>query len=170
MGEGLAPPDFLVVGHVTAPWGIRGEVKVQVLTDFPDRFAPGSLVYLDGQPLRIEGCRPHKQHLLVKFAAVDSVADAQKLRGQDLTIPRSELRPLPQGEYYTFQLVGLRVITTRGDYLGRVADIITTPSNDVYVVEGDRGETLIPAIEDVVKSIDFDKGEMVIEPMEGLLS
>ena len=169
MGEGVAPPDFLAVGHVIAPWGIRGEVKVQVLTDFPDRFAPGKLVYADARPLQIERCRPHKQHLLVKFAAVDSIADAEKLRGQDLTIPRSELRPLPRGEYYAFQVIGLKVITTGGDCLGQVTDVISTPANDVYIVEGARGETLIPAVDHVVKSIDLDRGEMVIEAIEGLL-
>jgi 16S rRNA processing protein RimM len=170
MGEESTPPEFLIVGHVFAPWGIRGEIKVQVVTDFPDRFAPGKLVYLDGQPLEIESSRPHKRHALIKLAAIDSVQDAEKLRGRDLTIPRSELRPLPEGEYYVFQLMGLRVLTTEGGYLGKIADIMATGSNDVYIVQGERGDILIPAIDDVVKSIDIDRGEVVIEPIEGLLS
>jgi 16S rRNA processing protein RimM len=76
---------------------------------------------------------------------------------------------LLQGQYYTFQLIGLKVLTTDGEYLGQIADIMTTASNDVYIVKGKRGEILIPAIEDVVKSIDLEKGEMVIEAIEGLL-
>lgn len=169
MGKGPAPPEFLIVGHIIAPWGIRGEVKVEVVTDFPERFAPRRQVYLNRRPLEIENCRPHKQHLLVKLATIDSVEAAEKLRGQDLTIPGSELHPLPEGQYYTFQLIGLKIVTTEDETLGRVTDIMTTPSNDIYIVEGKRGEILIPAIEDVVKSIDLKKGKIVIEAIEGLL-
>jgi 16S rRNA processing protein RimM len=170
MGEESAPPEFLIVGRILAPWGTRGEMKVQVVTDFPDRFTPGKLVYLNGQPLEIENSRPLKQHLLVKLATIDSVNDADKLKGQDLSIPRSELCALPQDEYYAFQLIGLDVLTTKGKTLGQIVDVMATASNDVYIVKGERGETLIPAIEDVVKSIDLEKGEMVIEAIEGLLS
>jgi len=169
MGKEPAPPEFLIVGYILAPWGIRGEIKVEVVTDFPERFAPQKIVYLDTRPLEIESCHPHKQHLVVKLATIDSVEDAEKLREQDLTIPRSELYPLPEGQYYTFQIIGLKVVTTEGKLLGRITEIMTTGSNDVYIVEGKRGEILIPAIEDVVKSIDLEKGKMVIEAIEGLL-
>ena len=169
MGKEPAPPEFLIVGYILAPWGIRGEVKVEVVTDFPERFAPRKVVYLNTRPLEIESCHPHKQHLVVKLATIDSVEDAEKLRGQDLTIPRSELYPLPEGQYYTFQIIGLKVVTTEGELLGHITEIMTTGSNDVYIVEGKRGEILIPAIEDVVKSIDLQKGEVVIEAIKGLL-
>jgi len=169
MGKEPVPPESLIVGRILAPWGIRGEVKVEVLTDFPERFAPQKVVYLNARPLEIESCRPHKQHLVVKLATIDSVEDTEKLRGQDLTIPSSELSRLPEGQYYTFQLIGLKVLTTDGEHLGQIADIMTTASNDVYIVKGKRGEILIPAIEDVVKSIDLEEGKMVIEAIEGLL-
>ena len=169
MGKEPAPPESLIIGHILAPWGIHGEVKVEVVTDFPDRFTPGKVVYLNGYPFEIELCHPHKQHLLVKLATVDSVEAAEKLRGQDLTISGSELHPLPEGQYYTFQLIGLDVVTTKGKRLGQITDIMSTASNDVYIVEGKQGEILIPAIEDVVKSIDLKKGKMVIEAIEGLL-
>ncbi len=170
MGEQFAPPEFLIVGHVLAPWGIKGEVRARVATDFPDRFAPGKLVYLDGQPLEIESSRPHKQHLLLKLATIDTRQDADKLRGRALTIPRAEIRPLAEDEYYAFQLIGLEVLTTDGKYVGRIVDLMTTPANDVYVVQGKRGEILIPAIEDVVKSIDLEAKRVVIEAIEGLLA
>ncbi len=169
MGKEPAPPEFLIVGHILSPWGIRGEVKVEVVTDFPERFAPHKVVYLNTRQLEIESCRPHKQHLVVKLAAIDSVEEAEKLRGQDLTIPRTELYPLPEGKYYAFQLIGLNVVTTEGKKVGKVIDIMTTPGNDVYIVKGKKGEILIPAIEDVVKSIDLKKGRIVIEAIEGLL-
>ena len=169
MGKEPAPPESLIVGRILAPWGIRGEVKVEVLTDFPKRFAPGKAVYLDTGPLEIERCRYYKHHLILKLVTVDSIEAAEKLRGQALTIPSSELHPLPEGQYYTFQLIGLKVVTTEGQTLGHVTDIMSTGSNDVYIVAGKRGEILIPAIEDVVKSIDLKKGKMVVEAIEGLL-
>ncbi|UCG84150.1 MAG: 16S rRNA processing protein RimM [Dehalococcoidia bacterium] len=170
MGEHIAPPDFLIVGHILAPQGIKGEVKAQVVTDFPDRFAPGEFVYIDGRPLEVEGSRPHKQHLVLKLAAVDTRQDAEELRGRDLCIPRSEIRELPDGEFYAFQLIGLDVFTMEGNHVGRITDIMTTVGNDIYILQGERGEILIPAIEDVVKSIDLDKGRVTIEAIEGLLS
>jgi 16S rRNA processing protein RimM len=169
MGKGAAPPEFLIVGRILAPWGIKGEVKVEVITDFPERFAPCNLVYLNSRPFEIESSRPHKQFLLLKLAAIDSVEAAEKLRGGELTIPRSELPELPQGQYYTFQLIGLNVVTTEGAPLGHIVDIMTTGSNDVYIVESKHGEILIPAIEDVVKSIDLKKGTITVEAIEGLL-
>ena len=169
MGKGVAPPEFLIVGRILAPWGIKGEVKVEVITDFPERFAPRNLVYINSHPFEIESCRPHKQFLVLKLAAIDSVEVAEQLRDCDLTITRAELPELPEGQYYTFQLIGLVVVTTDGESLGQVADIMTTAGNDVYIVEGKRGEILIPAIEDVVKSIDLKKGTITIEAIEGLL-
>jgi 16S rRNA processing protein RimM len=169
MGKEPVPPEFLIVGRILAPWGIRGEVKVEVVTDFPERFAPGKVVYLNARRLEIESCRPQKQQLVVKLATIDTVEDAEKLRGQDLTIPFSELYHLPEGQYYAFQLIGLDVITTSGEKLGKIADIMTTASNDVYIVKAPKGEILIPAIEDVVKSVDLKKGRIVIEAIEGLL-
>jgi 16S rRNA processing protein RimM len=169
MGERSAPPDFLIVGRILAPWGTAGEIKTQVLTDFPDRFTPGGSVYIEGRPLEIESSRPHKQHLVLKLASVDTREDAEQLRGRELCIPGSELRELPEDEYYAFQLIGLDVITTEGKHIGKVADIMPTAGNDVYIVKGEQREILIPAIEDVVKSIDPENGRIVIEAIEGLL-
>ncbi len=86
-----------------------------------------------------------------------------------LEIPISRLRPLPDGEYYQFQLLGLEVWTIAGELLGTISDILPTGSNDVYVVRSDTGEMLIPAIEDVVKAVELDKGRLVIELMPGLV-
>ncbi len=169
MGKEFAPPEFLVVGRILAPFGTRGEVKVQVETDFPDRFTPGRAVYLNGRPLEIESSRAHRKHRLVKFAGIDTIEDAEKVRHQDLSITRSELQPLDSDQYYMFQLMGLDVLTTEGEILGEIVDIIVTGSNDVYVVRGGRGEILIPAIEDVVKLVDLENRQMTIEAIEGLL-
>jgi len=169
MSREVSPPEFLIVGRVVAPWGRRGEVKVQVVSNFPDRFAAGQTLYVDGEPLRIEDSRYHRQHILLKFLGIDSIEEAEKLRKQDLMIPLSQVRELPPGEFYIFQLVGLDVVTADGRALGRIIDVMATGSNDVYVVAGECGEILIPAIEDVVLSIDLDRGRVLVEPIEGLL-
>lgn len=161
--------EFIVIGRVAAPWGLRGEVKVEVMTEFPDRFSPGAQVHVDGCPMTIERSRWHKGRAIVKLATVDSVEAAERLRGRFLEIPQSQLRPLPQGQYYQFQLIGLEVWTTEGHLLGQIAQILPTGSNDVYVVHGEQGELLIPAIEEVVKSVEVGKGRIIIQAIEGLL-
>ncbi len=163
-------PEFIIIGKILAPWGSRGKLKVEVATDFPQRFAPSSKVYINRQPMTIDSAEWQKKKAIIKLSTIDNIEDAEKLRGQLIEIHHSELYPLPQGQYYHFQVIGLEVRTTQGELLGNVTEILSTPSNDNYVVSGAKGEILIPAIEDVVKSIDLDKGCLIIEPIEGLLS
>ena len=160
---------FIIVGRVVAPWGVRGEVKVEVMTDFPDRLSALEEVHIDGYPVSIEKSRWHKGKVIIKLATVDSIEAAEKLRGRFLEIPQSKLRPLPEDQYYQFQLMGLEVWTTDGKLLGQIADILPTGSNDVYVVHGEQGELLIPAIEGVVKSVELETGRVIVELIEGLL-
>jgi len=160
---------FIIVGRVVAPWGVRGEVKVEVMTDFPDRLSALEEVHIDGYPVSIEKSRWHKGKVIIKLATVDSIEAAERLRGRFLEIPQSRLRPLPQDQYYQFQLMGLEVWTTDGKLLGQIADILPTGSNDVYVVHGEQGELLIPAIEGVVKSVELETGRVIVELIEGLL-
>jgi len=160
---------FIVVGRAIAPWGVRGEIKVEVMTDFPDRFSPQEEVHIDRRPLTIEQSRWHKGKVILRLATIHSVEAAEQLQGRYLEVPRSKLRPLAEDQYYRFQLIGLDVLTTEGRLLGQIAQILPTGSNDVYVVPTKEGELLIPAIDDVVKSVDLGKGCMVIEMIEGLL-
>jgi 16S rRNA processing protein RimM len=160
---------FIAVGRVLAPWGLRGEVKVEVMTDFPDRFSPQEKVYIEGRAVTIESSRWHRGRVILKLAAIDSVEDAERLRGRYLEVPHSQLRTLPEDEYYQFQLLGLEVWTTEGELLGQIDHILPTGSNDVYVVPYKQRELLIPGIEDVVKSVDLERGRIVIEVIDGLL-
>ena len=166
----LPEPEYITIGQILAPWGIKGKLKVEVVTDFPQRFAPSSKIYINQQPMTIDSTEWHKGKAIIKLSTIDSIGDAQRLRGQPIEIHHSQLQPLPEGQYYHFQLIGLEVQTTQGELLGNITEILTAESNDIYVVSGARGEILIPAIEDVVKSIDLNKGRIVIEPIEGLLS
>jgi len=163
-------PEFIAIGEIIAPWGVKGKLKVKVVTDFPQRFAPSSKIYINQQPMTINSTEWHKGKAIIKLGTIDSIEDAQKLRGQPIEINQSQVYSLPEGQYYHFQLIGLEVRTTQGELLGTITEILTAESNDNYVVCGAKGEILIPAIEDVVKSIDLNKGCIVIEPIEGLLS
>ena len=162
--------EFITIGQILAPWGVKGKLKVKVVTDFPQRFTPSSTVYINRQPMTIDSAEWHKGNVIIKLSTIDSIEAAQRLKGQPLEIHHSQLKPLPEGQYYHFQLIGLEVWTTQGKLLGNITEILTAESNDTYIVHGTRGEILIPAIEDVVKSIDLNEGRIVIEPIEGLLS
>jgi len=166
----LSQPEYVVVGQILAPWGINGKLKVEVTTDFPQqRFNPRSKVYVNRQPMTIDSTEWHKGKAIIKLGSIDSIEQAEKLRGQAIEIHHSQLQPLSEGQYYHFQLIGLEVQTTQGELLGNITEILTVESNDIYVVSGNRGEILIPAIDDVVKSIDLNKGRIIIEPIEGLI-
>jgi len=163
-------PEFITIGKIIAPWGIKGKLKVKVVTDFPQRFTPCSKIYINRQPMTINSTEWHKGKAIIKLNTIDSTEDAQRLRGQPIEIHYSQVYPLPEEQYYHFQLIGLEVWTTQGELLGTVTEILTADSNDNYVVHGAKGEILIPAIEDVIKSIDLNKGCIIIEPIEGLRS
>jgi len=162
--------EFITIGRILTPQGVKGKLKVKIETDFPQRFTPGSKVYINRQPMTIDSAEWHRGKLVIKLNTIDSIEDAQELRGKAIEIHRSQVHPLPEGQYYHFQLIGLEVWTTEGELLGNITEILTTESNDNYVVRSTKGEILIPAIEDVVKSIDLDKGCVIIESIAGLLS
>jgi len=166
----LSQPEYVAIGQILAPWGNKGKLKVEVATAFSQqRFVPSSKIYINRQPMTIDSTEWRNGKAIIKLSSIDSIEEAQKLRGQAIEIHHSQLQPLPEGQYYHFQLIGLEVETIQGELLGEITEILTTKSNDVYIVNGDRGEILIPAIDDVVKSIDLNHGRIVIEPIEGLI-
>jgi 16S rRNA processing protein RimM len=164
-------PRYLIIGRVLKPWSYRGEIKIEILTDFPDRFASLRKVYLgdDAKPFSVERAHLHGKFVLVKLEGVDSDKAAAKLRGQLIYVVREEGVQLPKGTHFLYELIGLNVITTDGKPLGEIVDLLDTGANDVYVIRDGLREILIPAIEDVVKEIAIERGEMVVELMDGLL-
>ena len=163
-------PEYIIIGEILAPWGISGKIKIAPTTDFPQRFRPSSEVYLNRRQLIIESAEWHKGNVIVKLSGLDTPEAIRKLRGQYLEIHRNQLESLEEGVYYLFQIIGLEVWTTGGSRLGSVTDVMIGASNDTYVVSDDGEDLLIPAIEDVIKSVDVESGRIVIEPMEGLLT
>jgi 16S rRNA processing protein RimM len=158
--------------------GIRGEVKVQILTDDPRRFDRLAQVWLgtadvdDPLPCPLESYRLHKGRALLKLQGCDDRSTAETLRGYLVQIPIEQAIPLEEGEFFEHQIVGLQVWTSAGEHLGRVEEILYTGANEVYVIRGPqpgRAELLIPAIEDVVLEIDPQAGRLVVELIEGLV-
>ncbi len=165
------PPEgeFITIGRIVAVWGTRGKVKVALATDFPQRFAPSATVYVSQQPMTVDSTEWHKGQAIIKLNAIDSIEGARQLQGKLVEIPLSQAHPLPEGQYYHFQLVGMEVWTTRGELVGSVTQVLTGESNDNLVVRSDKGEVLIPLIDDVVKSVALDRGLITIEAIRGLL-
>jgi 16S rRNA processing protein RimM len=172
----IPEPSYVVVGQVRRPHGIRGEVRVEILTDDPDRIAQRDDLYLaypqspdDVERYPLETVRPHKGILLLKLGGVDDRDAAEELRGMLVQVPLSEAVPLEEGEYYHFQLIGMDVETETGEWLGRVADVVEAGAHDVYVVRGPRGEILLPAVEDVILELNTETQKMVVHLLPGML-
>jgi 16S rRNA processing protein RimM len=144
---------------------------VRVVTDFPKRrFKRGARVVISGQPYTVMAIRAQPPNALLRLEGLTDRTHAEKLRGLDVEVPREDAGPPPRGQFYWHQVIGLTVEdATSGEKLGTVTDILETGANDVYIVKGDRGEILVPAIKSVVKKIDLEAGRMLIEPLPGLL-
>jgi 16S rRNA processing protein RimM len=156
-------PGHIAVGSIAAPWGLRGDLKVQPLTDFPERFQRGAALWVRGRRHEVQRSRWSRGLVYLGLSGIDSRNAAEELRGALLEVPENDLKPLPEGQYYRFQVVGLEVRTPEGSSLGRVAEILSTASNDIYVVRGGPRELLIPAIEDVVLEVDVQGGRLVVD-------
>ena len=167
--EEEVPPGYVAIGRVGAPWGVRGAVRVLPLTDRRRQLAAGRTVSVAGERRTIVSARWQKGMVYLRLSGVERREAAAQLRGRLLATAESELEPLPEGQYYRFQLIGLAVISTDGEELGRVTEILSTGANDVYVVRGDRGELLLPATDEVVREIDLERGRMLIEALPGLI-
>jgi 16S rRNA processing protein RimM len=165
-------PAFLVVGKLRHPHGVRGEILMQVITDFPERLLPGLTVFVGEQhrPERIRSRRNHGQGLLVAFDGYASPEAVGALRNELVYVPTADRPPLPEGEYYHHQILGLRVINEDGQELGRVSEILSSAAHDIYAVRRETGpEILLPAIDEVILKIDLERGELRVHLLPGLI-
>ena len=165
------------VGKIVNTHGIKGEVRVISRTDFAEeRYKTGNILYLfqEGKDrpveLKITSHRKHKNFDMLTFEGYYNVNQVEPFKEGLLKVPESYLSPLDEDEYYFHEIIGCKVVTSGGDELGTVKEILTPGANDVWVVKGLRGkEVLIPYIKDVVKEINVSEKVITIEPMEGLL-
>jgi 16S rRNA processing protein RimM len=170
-------PPFLLLGRVLRPHGIRGELRIEVMTAYPERIISGSKVYIGPDPddvssavlHGITGARKHQQYLILQLEDIEDRNEADRLRDQFVMVTLDDAVPLEEGEFYLYQVIGLSVYTVDGEYFGEVSDVIETGANDVYVVQGPHGEVLLPATDECVVEIDIDAKKMTINLIEGLL-
>lgn len=160
--------DRISIGQVVAPHGVRGDVRVAILSDFPDRFLELKTVFLaDGAQLTVESARFHKQFVLLKFRGLDTMNDVERLRGKLIQVAREDAVVLPEGHYYFFDIIGLDVYTVAGERLGTITEILQTGSNDVYVAQlPGQKPVLIPALKQVVRQIDLPGKKMLVQLQE----
>lgn len=163
---------YLVVGTVLKPFGFRGQVKIQVITDYPKRLLKHKTVYIGpkAQPFQVESARAHSAYVLMKFVGFDTDTSVAKLRGDIIQIPAEEAAPLKKSQYYHHQIIGLAVATADGTPLGTLTEILETGANDVYLVKTPAGkEILLPAIKSVIKKIDLETKSITVELLPGLI-
>ncbi len=166
------PPEYLVVGRVLRPHGVRGGLLVQETSELLLSLRPETEIYIgpSDQPETVASLRAHRKWFLLYLHGCSDRDAAERYRDSEIRIRLEAAEPLPEGVYYHWQILGLQVETEGGLALGEVSDILTTGANDVYVVKGESGaETLIPAIESVIKQVDLPSGRMVIHALPGLL-
>ncbi len=161
---------YLEIGKVVSTHGLRGELRVDPWCDSPQFLCQFKTLYLKkGETKLSVSSRPHKTIAIVKAKGIDTIEEAEKLRGRVLYINRSDARLAP-GEYFIQDLMGLDVIDidTSKSY-GKITDVLKTGANDVYqVTDEDKKDYLIPVIDDVVKEIDINGGKVLIKPLKGI--
>lgn len=165
-------PVFLVVGKLGRPHGLKGEMLLYVITDFPERLRPGVEIFVGDayEPRKIRSRRKHKASLLVALDDVRTAEDAAELTNRYVFVRAEDRPPLPEGEYYHHELIGLQVVDEDGETLGRLEEVISNPANDIYLVRPDQGpEILLPATEEVILEVDLEAGEMRIHLLPGLI-
>lgn len=174
----LAPqrPKYLVVGEILRPHGLRGELRMRVLTEHPDRLPDLDDVRLADAPddpapekRALNGLRFNKNFALLSLAGCRNRNDAELLRGKVVMISIDQAAPLEDGQYYLFELIGLRVIADQIE-IGRIREVLQTGANDVYIVESEEyGEVLVPAHDETIQNINFETGVITMALPEGLL-
>lgn len=167
--------EHLIVGKIVNTHALQGEVKVVSASDFKEeRFAKGSQLFIDYKgeqvPVLVAAHREHKGTDLLKFKDLGSINDVEKYKGCHLLVAADELAELADDEFYYFEVIGCQVVTTDGETIGEIYEILETGANDVWIVKRPgQKDALIPYIEDVVKEVDIQEKRVLIQVMEGLL-
>jgi 16S rRNA processing protein RimM len=164
---------LIAIARVAKPRGIKGEVVAEILTDFPARFkgledVTAVLASGEQRELKIEDHWFQNERIVLKFAEIDSIEDAEAIRNAEICVPEIEAVELSNDEFYDWQLEGCDVVTVGGETIGKVREVMRTGGTENLVVDGDR-EYLIPFAESICVEVDVEKKRIVIDPPEGLL-
>lgn len=174
-----SPESLVAVGRILGAHGREGEIRVRPISNVASRFDEGNDLLLSADGVVAEKRSLHiarsrltiskgKEELILLLRGYRDRDQALRLIGEWLYVKQSEVPAAEEGEYFHYQLLGLKVRTVEGDDLGELSEILETGSNDVYVVVGSEGEILVPAVSQVVREIDIDEGVMVVDLPEGL--
>ena len=161
---------YLEVGKVTNVHGLNGEVKVQPWADSPEFLCQFKTLYVDEAhfPMTVQRARVHKNMVIIKFEGPTDVPSALSLRNAILYIDRSDV-DLPEGAFFLADIYGLEVRdAATGEVLGKIADVLTLPANNVYVVKGGARELMIPAVPQFIAETNVEGGYLRVNLMEGL--
>lgn len=164
-------PDFVAIGKIMKPRGIHGEAFLLPLTDFPERFDDLDAVRVESpdgafSSLDVAYVRAYGPRTAIKFQGIDTPEDVGRLRGHFVLVTHDAVHPLPEDAFYVFQIEGLPVETASGQRVGQVVEVLSYPANDVYVVDRNGEDVLIPAVREFVR---VDKDKIVVQEIEGLL-
>jgi len=156
--------DLIEIARIKGPSGLSGKIRVSPLEDSYEGFSKYKNLCIgrQGVPKRVLSCTRNKNTFTIELEGIDSVKKVECLTGEGLFISRKHLPPESQGEYYRSDLIGLKVINTREEFLGELIDIFSTGSNDVYVIDKIK-QYYIPATRDVIRDIDIERGIMTID-------
>lgn len=165
--------ELLEVGKIINTHGLRGEVKIVTWTDYPEVFEEIGSVFVKKQTeqkkLTIKNVKYQKNNIIVKFAEIDSIEEAEKYKNAVLSADRDALGELPEGVYYIADLIDCTVFEENGDKIGLLVDVFSTGSNDVYDIKRDgKKNLLVPIIDGVLKSVDINSKQIIIKIPEGL--
>ena len=163
---------LITIGKITRHQGNKGEVRIDPLTDWPERFNKLEKVYLIKNRIEkeviIEKIRFHKGYVIIKFENFNNIEKAIEHKNFHVKISEDKVVDLPEDNYFLHDIIGLDVYTVEDNYLGIVDEILETKANDVYIIRDENSELLIPAIEDVILAIDLEKNQMKVKLPPGL--
>jgi 16S rRNA processing protein RimM len=170
-------PKYLLLGEILRPHGVKGELRLRLLTDYPERISKLKTVYLGGDPddpevksYRVQHMRMNQDYGLLKLTGIEDRDQADLLRELFVMVDIKHAVPLEEDEVYLYQLIGLRVQSDSGEELGVLREVLETGANDVYVVDSPAyGEILIPVTEETIVKTDPEAGVMIVHLLDGLL-
>lgn len=157
--------DFLAVGQIINTHGLKGEVKVYPLTDDIRRFRKLKEVHIDGNAVKVLWCKLQADKVILKLEGIESIEQALKYKNKYVEVKREDAVELSEGEFFIADLIGCMVVDENSVEVGKVFDVIQTPSNDVYWVKGST-EVLVPALKNIVTNIDIENRKITIKPLE----
>ena len=165
--------DLLPIGRVVKPHGVKGKIKVNYFGEDLNHFHLYREVFIKDRMGRLQAYDiletvSQPPRIILRLKGIERIEEVEPLVGREIFIEKRALPDLKEGEHYWFEILGMVVETEKGKRIGRVKEIFPTGANDVYVVEGKRGEIFLPATEEVIQSIDIKKGRMKVIRMEGL--